>query len=203
MYSQCILQVLSLPWVRQHWGNSVHFILIGGCPKVMGIYTPELTKTNVPTEKSVTFTCDARGAAPLKYQWMCDGQTTTVDMWDGAFWNIIAEWLSPRSGCQLFWIIWRRWSRAYQLWYSELDFGANTTVDMWDRAFWNIIYVCAMMNAIYLALEGEPPVKWSCKAAVEDVIMLSTDMRIKTRLKKVVSSRGKSQCSCCCVESRS
>ena len=33
------------------------------------------------------------------------------------FWAWIAEWLSPWSGCQLFWIIWRRWSRSYQLWY--------------------------------------------------------------------------------------
>ena len=37
-----------------------------------------------------------------------------ISMWDWAFWNIITEWLSPRSGCQLFWIIWRRWSRTYQ-----------------------------------------------------------------------------------------
>ena len=29
---------------------------------------------------------------------------------------IITEWLSPRSGRQLFWIIWRRWGRTYQLW---------------------------------------------------------------------------------------
>ena len=35
-------------------------------------------------------------------------------MWDWAFWNIITEWLRPRSGWMLFWIIWRRWSRAYQ-----------------------------------------------------------------------------------------
>ena len=28
--------------------------------------------------------------------------------------TIIAEWLRPRSRWMLFWIIWRRWSRAYQ-----------------------------------------------------------------------------------------
>ena len=38
----------------------------------------------------------------------------TIDMWDWAFWNIIAEWLRLRSGWMLFWMIWRRWSRAYQ-----------------------------------------------------------------------------------------
>ena len=27
----------------------------------------------------------------------------------------VTEWLSPQSGCQLFWIIWRRWGRTYQL----------------------------------------------------------------------------------------
>ena len=37
--------------------------------------------------------------------WLC---TTKV---------IITEWLGPHSGCQLFWIKWRRWSRAYQRWY--------------------------------------------------------------------------------------
>jgi len=58
----------------------MHFIFTGGFPKVMGIYTPGLTKTNVPTEKSVTFTCDARGAAPLKYQWMCDGSVLSLDL---------------------------------------------------------------------------------------------------------------------------
>ena len=26
----------------------------------------------------------------------------------------ITEWLRPHSGCQLFWIIWRRWNRAFQ-----------------------------------------------------------------------------------------
>ena len=56
----------------------MHFILIGGCPKVMGIYTPGLAKTNVPTEKTVEFTCDARGAAPLKYQWMCGGSVLNL-----------------------------------------------------------------------------------------------------------------------------
>ena len=62
--------------IAQHYTDRIHcmpFILIGGCPKVIGIYTPGLTKTNVPTEKTVEFTCDARGAAPLKYQWKCDG----------------------------------------------------------------------------------------------------------------------------------
>jgi len=38
----------------------------------------------------------------------------TVDMGDWAFWNIIHKWLRPRSGCQLFRIVWRRWSRTYQ-----------------------------------------------------------------------------------------
>ena len=33
---------------------------------------------------------------------------------DRAFWNIITEWLRPRSGRQLFWIIWRMWCRTYQ-----------------------------------------------------------------------------------------
>ena len=47
------------------------------------------------------------------------------------------EWLSPCSGHQLFWIIWRRWSRTYQL----------RTVDMWDWDFWNIIAeVCISVN---------------------------------------------------------
>ena len=37
----------------------------------------------------------------------------TIDMWDWAFWNIITDWLRPRSSWMLFWIIWK-WSRAYQ-----------------------------------------------------------------------------------------
>ncbi len=41
----------------------------------------------------------------------------------------ITEWLSPRSGRQLFWIILGMWSRAYQSWY-----------DMWEGAFWSIIH---------------------------------------------------------------
>ena len=35
-------------------------------------------------------------------------------MWDWAFWNIITEWLRPQSDWMLFWVIWRRWSQAYQ-----------------------------------------------------------------------------------------
>jgi len=35
-------------------------------------------------------------------------------MRDWSFWIIIHKWLRPRSGCQLFRIIWRRWSRTYQ-----------------------------------------------------------------------------------------
>ena len=32
-------------------------------------------------------------------QWQLELQTTTVYMWDWAFWNVIAEWFSPQSGC--------------------------------------------------------------------------------------------------------
>ena len=38
----------------------------------MGLYTRGLTGTNVPSEKTITFICEARGAAPLKYQWACN-----------------------------------------------------------------------------------------------------------------------------------
>ena len=38
----------------------------------------------------------------------------TKDMWDWAFWNIITKSLRPQSGWMLFWIIWSRWSQAYQ-----------------------------------------------------------------------------------------
>ena len=44
------------------------------------------------------------------------GEAATKSRWygDRAFWNIITEWLRPRSGRQLFWIIWRMWCRTYQ-----------------------------------------------------------------------------------------
>ena len=44
------------------------------------------------------------------------GNKATKSRWygDRAFWNIITEWLRPRSGRQLFWIIWRMWCQTYQ-----------------------------------------------------------------------------------------
>ena len=56
--------------------------------------------------------------------WVCSGcsleavnhlQRATKSHWygDRAFW-IITEWLWPRSGCKIFWIIWGMWCRTYQ-----------------------------------------------------------------------------------------
>ena len=55
--------------------------------------------------------------------------STTKSRWYGhrAFWNIITEWLRPRSGHQLFWIIWRMWCRTYQ---------RPTATNPSNHAFW-------------------------------------------------------------------
>ena len=46
-------------------------------------------------------------------QYSQQATNNTVDMWNWAFWIMIHKWLRPRSSCQLFGIIWRRWSQTY------------------------------------------------------------------------------------------
>ena len=55
---------------------TVFILTIGGYPKIKSFCAPGhgLSSLRVESNMTVTFTCEARGAAPLRYVWKCDGR---------------------------------------------------------------------------------------------------------------------------------